>query len=85
MVVECGVPLFAATAAHSPAMLAFGSDSLVELISAIVVLLQFVPHFSISKKRPSRTTSVLLFVLAIGVTVIAILALAFYLRPETSA
>lgn len=85
MLVECGVALFAAAAAHSPAMLAFGSDSLVELISAIVVLLQFLPHFSISKKRASRAASVLLFVLAIGVAVIAILALALHLRPETSA
>ena len=84
MLVECGVALFAAAAAHSPAMLAFGSDSLVELISATVVLLQFLPRFSISKKRASRAASVLLFSLAIVVTVIAILALALQLRPETS-
>ena len=34
MVIECGVSLFAAARAHSPALLAFGSDSLVELLSA---------------------------------------------------
>ncbi len=82
---ECAVSLFAAAAAHSPAMLAFGSDSLVELLSATVVLLQFVPHFPISEERASRAAGVLLFALAIVVTVIAILALALHLRPETSA
>jgi len=85
MLVECGVAAFAAAAAHSPAMLAFGSDSLVELISATVVLLQFLPHFTISKERASRAASVLLFGLATVVAVIAILALALHLRPETSA
>jgi len=66
-------------------MLAFGSDSLVELMSATVVLLQFLPRFSISEERASRAASVLLFALAIVVAVIAILALALRLRPETSA
>jgi divalent metal cation (Fe/Co/Zn/Cd) transporter len=85
MLVECGVALFAAASAHSPAMLAFGSDSLVELLSATVVLLQFLPHVSISEERASRAAGVLLFVLAIVVTAIAILALALHVRPETSA
>ncbi len=84
MLVECGVALFAAAAAHSPAILVFGSDSLVELISATVVLLHFLPRFSISEKRASRAASVLLFALAIIVTLITILALALHLRPETS-
>ena len=39
MLVECGVSAYAAITAHSPAMFAFGSDSLVELLSAAVVLL----------------------------------------------
>ncbi len=38
MVIEFGVSAYAAITAHSPAMLAFGSDSLVELMSATVVL-----------------------------------------------
>ncbi len=84
MLVECGVALFAAAVAHSPAMLAFGSDSLIELLSATVVLLQFLPHFSISQERASRAASMLLFALAIVVAVIAILALTLHLRPETS-
>jgi hypothetical protein len=32
VLIECGVALFAASRAHSPALLAFGSDSLVELL-----------------------------------------------------
>ena len=47
MLVECGVSLYAAALARSPAMLAFGSDSLIELLSATVVLLQFLPRFPI--------------------------------------
>src|SRR5436190_2048335 len=48
MLVECGLSLYAAAAARSPALLAFGSDSFVELLSAGVVLLRFLPHLSIS-------------------------------------
>src|SRR3954453_22010905 len=50
MLVECGVSLYAALAAHSPALLAFGSDSLVELLSAAVVLLQSSPALSLSER-----------------------------------
>ncbi len=84
MLVECGVALYAAVAAHSPAMLAFGSDSLIELLSAAVVLLQFVPRYRISEKQASRSASVLLVALAVLVAVIAILALSYGLRPEVS-
>lgn len=84
MLVECGVALFAAVVAHSPAMLAFGSDSLVELMSATVVLLQFLPRFPISEERASRAAGALLFALTIVVAVITILALTSHLRPETS-
>jgi len=84
MLVECGAALFAAAAAHSPAIFAFGSDSLIELISAIVVLLQFLPQFSISEKRASRATSVLLFALAVVVTAIAVFALVLHSSPQAS-
>jgi hypothetical protein len=47
MVIECGVSLLAAARAHSPALLAFGSDSLVELLSAALVLLQFTPRLNL--------------------------------------
>jgi len=85
MLVECGLSLYAAAAARSPAMLAFGSDSFVELLSAGVVLLQFLPQVSISQRNAARAAGALLFALALIVCVVAIGSLALRLRPETSA
>ena len=82
MLVECGLSLYAATAARSSAMLAFGSDSFVELLSAGVVLLQFLPGASISERKAGRVAGVLLFALALIVCVTAILSLTLRLRPE---
>ncbi len=84
MLVELGVSSYAAVTAHSPAMLAFGSDSLVELLSATVVLLQWIPSIPISERRANRTAGVLLFVLAFAVAGCAVASLALRLRPETS-
>ena len=84
MLVEFGVSAYAAVTAHSPALLAFGSDSLVELLSAAVVLLQWIPRVSISERRANRVAGVLLFVLAFVVAAIAVAALALRWRPETS-
>ena len=84
MLMEFGVSAYAAVTAHSPAMLAFGSDSLVELLSATVVLLQWIPSMSISERRASRTAGSLLFVLAFVVAAIAVASLALRLRPATS-
>src|SRR5258706_5323237 len=44
MTVEAAVSLSAAWMARSPALLAFGGDSAIELLSAIVVLWRFRPH-----------------------------------------
>lgn len=84
MLVEFGVSAYAAITARSPVMLAFGSDSLVELISAAVVLLQWVPGVSISERKATRTASLLLFALALVVAGTALASLALRLRPETS-
>ncbi len=84
MLVECGVSAYAAVTARSPAMLAFGSDSLVELLSATVVLLQWIPGMSISERRASRTAGVLLFVLAFMVAAITVASFALRFRPATS-
>ena len=84
MLVECGLSLYVAAAAHSPVMLAFGSDSFVELLSAGVVLLQFLPQVSISQRNAARAAGVLLFVLALTVCVMAIGSLVWRVRPETS-
>jgi divalent metal cation (Fe/Co/Zn/Cd) transporter len=84
MLVEFGVSAYAAITARSPVMLAFGSDSLVELISAAVVLLQWVPGVSISERKATRTASLLLFALTLVVAGTALASLALRLRPETS-
>jgi hypothetical protein len=84
MLVECGLSLYAAAAAHSPAMFAFGSDSFVELLSAGVVLLQFLPHFSVSERTAARAAGTLLFALALIVCIMAIGSLAYHLHPETT-
>ena len=84
MLVECSLSLYAAAAARSPAMLAFSSDSFVELLSAGVVLLQFLRQVSISQRNAARAAGALLFALALVVCVMAIGSLALRLRPETS-
>jgi divalent metal cation (Fe/Co/Zn/Cd) transporter len=74
MLVECTLSLIAAARAHSVALLAFGSDSLIELLSASVVLLQFLPRMPLKKSHAERTSAILLFLLAGVVVVIALLA-----------
>ncbi len=84
MLVECGVSLYAATVAHSAALLAFGSDSLVELLSASVVLAQCIPGVVIAERRATRIAAGLLFLLALIVTATAIASLVLRMKPETS-
>lgn len=84
MVVECSVALTAAYRAHSASLLAFGSDSFVELISAGVVLLQFVPGAHTSQTRAARVCGALLYVLAGAVALIAIAGLLGHAEADTS-
>lgn len=84
MLVEFGVSAYAALTAHSPAMLAFCSDSLVELLSATVVLLQWTPIFAIPERRAARISAALLFALAFIVAAVAVAALAMRRRPQPS-
>jgi divalent metal cation (Fe/Co/Zn/Cd) transporter len=84
MLAECGVSLYGAVSARSPALLAFGADSFVELLSAAVVLLAIVPSFPLTKDRAARLAGVLLFVLAGVVAVVTLLSLLYRLKPETS-
>jgi len=82
MALECGASLWAAAQAHSAALLAFGADSLVEMLSATVVLLQFVPRFPLKKERADKAAAALLFLL---VAVIVSIAWVGRARPmETS-
>lgn len=82
MTVECAGSLWAAWRAHSLALLAFGADSLVELLSAGVVLMQFAPRIHLKKTEAERIAAILLFALA-GV-VVAIAGLGFKAPVETS-
>lgn len=84
MLLEVGISGFAAVTAHSPAMLAFGSDSLVELLSATIVLMQWTPGFAISQRFASRTAGVLLYVLAVVVGAIALGSIILHRTAEVS-
>lgn len=84
MLVELAVSVWAAATAHSPALLAFGCDSLVEVLSAAVVLLQWVPGIRLSEARAARMAGVLLYVLAFAVAAVAVASLALHVDPESS-
>jgi divalent metal cation (Fe/Co/Zn/Cd) transporter len=84
MLIECTVSLLSAARAHSPALMAFGFDSFVELLSASLVVLSFAPRFSLNFKRIDIASGTLLFVLAAVVGVTSMLALAGKLQPEAS-
>jgi hypothetical protein len=84
MLVECAVSLYGAKAARSVVLLAFGADSFVELLSASVALMSFLPHFPLSKERAARWSGVLLFVLAAAIAALAVASFALQNRPETS-
>ena len=84
MTVEAAVSLSAAWGARSPALLAFGGDSAVELLSATVVLWRFRTHpvEEHAERRASRIAGILLFVLAAYVIVAAALTLLGYSEPK---
>jgi divalent metal cation (Fe/Co/Zn/Cd) transporter len=82
MLIECAVSLFSAVRAHSPALLAFGFDSFVELLSASLVVVALAPRFT--RKRIDHTAGTLLLVLAAVVGLTSILALAEKVQPEAS-
>lgn len=84
MVVECALALFSAWRAGSPVLLAFGADSLIELLSALVVLLQFLPRLALSPARATRLSGLLLFLLAAVITMSSAIALWRHVRPDTS-
>jgi divalent metal cation (Fe/Co/Zn/Cd) transporter len=84
MLVECGISLYGAISAHSPALLAFGADSFVELLSATVVLLAILPSFPLTKDSAARLAGTLLFVLAGVVALVTVLSLLYGVKPETS-
>jgi divalent metal cation (Fe/Co/Zn/Cd) transporter len=84
MLAECAISLYGAKTARSVVLLAFGADSLVELLSASVVFLSFFPSFPLGKERASRWAGILLFVLAAVIAGAAVTSLMLHNRPETS-
>jgi len=84
MTVEAVVSLFAAWRAHSPALLAFGGDSAIELFSAIVVLWRFRASAApgLQERRAARVAGALLFMLAAYVATVSVLSLVGYSEPK---
>ncbi len=84
MSVEAAVSLFAAWRATSPALLAFGGDSAIELLSAVVVLLRFrvSDAHEDTERRAARVAGGLLFALTAFVAVISITSLLGYSEPK---
>ena len=84
MSVEAVVSLFAAWRARSPALLAFGGDSAIELFSAVVVLWRFraIAANEHAERRAARVAGALLFALAAYVAVTSVVSLLGYSEPE---
>src|SRR5438477_11689332 len=83
MSVEAAVSLFAAWRARSPALLAFGGDSTIELLSAVVVLWRFrLTAHENAERRAARVAGGLLFALAAFVAVTSITSLLGYSEPK---
>lgn len=86
MSVEALVSLLAAWRARSPALLAFGGDSAIELFSAIVVLWRFrasLEHEH-AEKRAARVAGTLLFALAAFVAVSSVTSLLGHSKPKST-
>jgi divalent metal cation (Fe/Co/Zn/Cd) transporter len=86
MTVEAAVSLAAAWTARSPALLAFGGDSVVELLSAAVVFRRFyVPSQPArAEERAGRIAGGLLFVLAALVVTTSVLTLLGHVEAQPS-
>jgi divalent metal cation (Fe/Co/Zn/Cd) transporter len=86
MAVEALIALRAAWTAHSPALLGFGGDSAVELLSAIVVFWRFFPNTAgvRRERRAAKIAGGLLFLLAGFVVLASLLALLGRVDPRPS-
>jgi divalent metal cation (Fe/Co/Zn/Cd) transporter len=84
MSVEALVSLFAAWRARSPALLAFGGDSTIELFSAVVVLWRFRASDARedAERRAARIAGALLFALAAFVAVTSVTSVSGYSEPK---
>jgi len=86
MSVEAAVSLGAAWASRSSALLAFGGDSAIELLSAAVVFWRFrsASNPSLTEKRAARIAGGLLFALAAYVVLVSVLSLLGYREAQPS-
>ena len=85
MTVEAALSLWAALRARSPALAAFGGDSAIELISAIVVMWRFRTQASEdAEQRTARIASALLFALIAYVALASAMSLLGYSEPRMS-
>lgn len=85
MSLEATLSLWAAWTAHSPALAAFGGDSAVELLSAVVVLWRFRRHATgDAEQRAARIAGGLLFVLGACVVLASAMSLLGHSEPKPS-
>jgi divalent metal cation (Fe/Co/Zn/Cd) transporter len=85
MTVEASASLCAAWMARSPALLAFGGDSAIELLSAAAVLWRFRSSAQErSEKQVARIAAALLFMLAAYVAVISVMTLLEHREAKTT-
>ncbi len=82
MTVEAVVSLAAAWNSHSPALFAFGGDSMVELLSAAVVFWRF--RFDLKEARAARIAGALLFILGGLVALTSVLNFIGYREAQRS-
>lgn len=80
--IEAAVSLTTAWRAHSPALFGFGSHSLVELLSAAVVLGRF--RFQFDEARTAKAAGILLLVLAGFVVLTSVLNFIGYREAKRS-
>lgn len=86
MLVEVAISLFSAWRARSPALLAFGGDSVIELASAVVVLWRFRSGaaYEIKEGRAARIAGALLLVLAACLATVSAASLLGYDEAKPS-
>jgi divalent metal cation (Fe/Co/Zn/Cd) transporter len=82
MSVEAAIALGTAWSSRSPALFAFGGDSLIELLSAAVVFWRF--RFALNEERAARIAGALLFALAALVAIACALNFLGYYEAKPS-